>query len=291
MQAIDERPRAALRLRWWREVLYIASFYGVYTLVRNTFGSASVSPRHAFNNAKHVISLEKALGLYHEQRIQDWFIGYDAFLRFWNIYYGSLHFIVTGGALIWCYRRRPHRYAVARNTLAATTGLALVGFSFFPLMPPRLLDATGPYGGASLHGGSYGFVDTLASVGGLWSFDSGAMQDISNQYAAMPSLHCAWALWCTFVLWALWTRPWQRVVLVLYPIATLFCIVVTANHYWIDGLGGVATLLVGYGVARSIEARWWQRQLDERDERAALESDDGDPTRAEAVDVPDEAAL
>lgn len=235
--------------------------------------------------------MERWLGMYHEQRIQDWFIGHDLFLRFWNIslrqpalhrHGRRAHLVLSASASSLC--RGPQHAGCGHRPRPG-------GILVLPCMPPRLLDAAGPYGGAGLHDGSYGFVDTLAEVGGLWSFDSGAMQDISNQYAAMPSLHCAWALWCTFVLWALWTRPWQRIVLVLYPIATLFCIVVTANHFWIDGLGGVATLLAGYGVARSIEARWWQRQLDEHDERDAEESDSGDPTGAQAVEVPDEAAL
>ena len=109
MQLLHERPRAAARLRWWREVLFVASFYGIYTAVRNTFGSARVSPRDAFNNATDIIALERWMGLYHEETIQEWFLDQDWFLRFWSIYYGSLHFIITAAALIWCYRTRPHR--------------------------------------------------------------------------------------------------------------------------------------------------------------------------------------
>ena len=79
--------------------------------------------------------------------------------------------------------------------LGATTALAILGFSLFPLMPPRLLDAGDLYGGARLEAEQgiepYGFVDTLEVYGGPWSFDSGAMQKVSNQYAAMPSLHIA----------------------------------------------------------------------------------------------------
>jgi hypothetical protein len=104
-------------------------------------------------------------------------------------------------------------------------------------MPPRLLPA------------SYGFVDTLAKVGGLWSFDSGTMKAVSNQYAAMPSLHFGWSSWCLFVLWpATEGRTWARVLLVAYPLATLFAIVVTANHFWLDAVGGATVLAVAYGV-------------------------------------------
>jgi PAP2 superfamily len=99
----------------------------------------------------------------------------------------------------------------------------------------------------------------LAKVGGLWSFDSGTMQAISNQYAAMPSLHIGWSLWSAVVLWPLVNRRWWRALLVVYPLLTLLCIVVTANHYWIDGLGGVATLFAGYGIARAVSTMWPRR--------------------------------
>ncbi len=128
------------------------------------------------------------------------------------------------------YRSFPKRYPLWRNTLAFTTGFALIGFATFPLMPPRLLPV------------SYGFVDTLDKFGALWSFDSGAMHKISNQYAAMPSLHCAWAMWCLLVMWPQLKSGWARALLVLYPIATVYCIIVTANHYWLDAVGGFVTL-------------------------------------------------
>jgi membrane-associated phospholipid phosphatase len=110
-------------------------------------------------------------------------------------------------------------------------------------MPPRLLPA------------SYGFVDTLRTYGGLWSFDSGAMQKVSNQYAAMPSLHFAWSLWCTLVFLPAARRPWLRVVVLGYPVLTLFAIVVTANHYWLDAAGGA--LALGIGV---LVGTWWDRR-------------------------------
>ena len=145
--------------------------------------------------------------------------------------------------------KRPGVFPVWRNSLAIMTGLAIVGFALFPLMPPRLLDEPCPdYGGecieSDLRGtsGTFGYVDTLAEFGGPWSFDSETMKDISNQYAAMPSMHIGWSTWCAVAVWPLLRRRWQRIVVFLYPLATLFCIIVTANHYWIDGLGGTALL-------------------------------------------------
>ena len=183
----------------------------VYSLARNRFGSHRVEigdePLHAFNNALHIIDWEKTLHLFREQQIQSWFLDFSVFLQFWNTFYGTAHFIVTAGVFIWLYRARPAIFPLWRNVLGATTALAIVGFSMFPLMPPRLLDSHELFGGARLEQERgiepYGFVDTLEVYGGPWSFDSGAMQKVSNQYAAMPSLHIAWSTWCALVMWQL----------------------------------------------------------------------------------------
>ncbi|HZQ29134.1 MAG TPA: phosphatase PAP2 family protein [Acidimicrobiales bacterium] len=230
------------RLRWWRELVYIAGFYAVYTAVRNTQGSATVSAERAFHNARRVIRVERVFGIYHEHQIQHVFLGHRLFLQFWDVFYGTAHFVVTAGALIFMFRAMKGRYPLWRNTLACTTALALVGFALYPLMPPRLLPT------------HYGFVDTLRVYGGLWSFDSGAMQKISNQYAAMPSLHFAWSSWCAFVLYPATRRWWTKALVVAYPFITLFAIVVTANHYVLDAVGGAVVLGLGYLLGRAITA-------------------------------------
>ena len=214
-------------------MLYIAAFYGVYSVIRNTQGSATVSAARAFANARHLIRVERALGLFHEEGVQQAFLGWRHFVQFWDLYYGTFHFVVTVVALILLFRRFPARYPRWRNTLAATTALALIGFASYPLMPPRLLPA------------SYGFVDTLRVYGGLWSFESGPVAHVSNQYAAMPSLHFAWSMWSALVLLPMLRRPWSKVAVALYPVATLFAIVVTANHYVLDAAGGALVLAVG----------------------------------------------
>jgi hypothetical protein len=235
-------PATGSRLRWWKEVLYIAAFYALYSAIRNTQGSATVSAAHALAHARGVIRVEKGLGLFVEERIQHSFLGWRWFIQFWNLFYGTFHFVVTVVALVLLFRRFPARYPRWRNTLAATTGLALVGFALYPLMPPRLLPE------------SYRFVDTLKAYGGLWSFDSGAMQKLSNQYAAMPSLHFAWSTWSALVLVPALRQTWAKVAMALYPVATLFAIVVTANHYVLDAVGGVVVLGLGAAAGFTVAA-------------------------------------
>lgn len=256
------------RLRWWRELVYVLAFYAVYSWIRNQFGSSgsfSASSASALRNAEWIIDVERAMGLFVEEAVQATFEGWGWFFWFWNVFYGSLHFVVTAGVMVLLYRRYPLRYQRYRTALAITTGLALVGFASFPLMPPRLLNAGGLYG-ADL--AQYEFVDTLVVHGGLWSFDSGAMNAISNQWAAMPSLHIGWAAWCTLALAPVLRRRAARAAIIAYPLLTLFAVVVTANHYWIDGVGGLLVLGVGLAGSRRLLAWWSGRDECEREENS-----------------------
>ena len=237
------RHRPDYGLRWWREVLYIAVFYVVYSVIRNTQGSAAVSEAHALNNALQIVDLERAMRIYWEEGIQQAFLGWRYFIEFWNVFYGTFHFVVTVFALVLLFRRFPERYRRWRNTLAAATAVALLGFALYPLMPPRLMPV------------DFGFVDTLRVYGSPWSFDSGTMSKISNQYAAMPSLHFAWAVWCACVLVPALRARWAKALVVAYPACTLFAIVVTANHFVLDAAGGVLALAVGAAIGFPLATR------------------------------------
>ena len=279
-------PPRKHRLYWWKEALIVGVFYAVYSWTRNLFGSNKIAadgvPEQAFTNAERIIRLELRLNLFHEQTIQAWFLPFRAFIQLWNAYYGTAHFVVTIGVFIVLYAKRADVFPQWRNSLAAMTALAIIGFAWFPLMPPRLLDEPCPipaviaeaidarvsYGGACIESdlrpaGGFGFVDTLAEFGGPWSFDSDTMAAISNQYAAMPSLHIGWSSWCALAVWPLLRRRWMKGLVLLYPAATLFCIVVTANHYWIDGIGGLLVFAVGSLIGWGMH-RWNQDRLDRR---------------------------
>ncbi|MGH9134903.1 MAG: phosphatase PAP2 family protein [Ilumatobacteraceae bacterium] len=269
------------RLFWWKEALIMVAFYLVYSSTRNMFGSNQIAadgvPDRAFDNAIRVIDWERAIGTFHEESIQDWFLSHTTFLQFWNTYYGVAHFAVTLAVFIVLFVRRPDVLPQHRNSLAVMTAVAIVGFALFPLMPPRLLDEPCPrqvppgevaFGGACIPSEArgldgFGFVDTLEEYGGPWSFDSETVASISNQYAAMPSMHIGWSAWSVIAIWPLLRRRWSRVVWLLYPFATLFCIIVTGNHYWIDGVGGLLALGIGISVGFGLH-RWNQDRLDRR---------------------------
>jgi hypothetical protein len=224
-------------LYWWGELIAVVVFYLVYSFIRNLHHGGE---HEAYENARHLINVQKALGINHEQAIQAWALGSRTFIIAANYFYGSFHFIVTAGVMIYLYRRWTNDYPLWRNTLGVATALALIGFTFFPLLPPRLL--------SDFH--QYHFVDTLAKDPAFWSFNSGAVNKISNQFAAMPSVHCAWALWCACALVPRVKHLWAKVVAGIYPAITVTVIVVTANHYFLDAVGGFFVLGVGYVTAR-----------------------------------------
>ncbi len=233
---------------WWVELLAIAAYYAVYSAIRN---HTNASPVHAFDNAKRIIDAEKWLHIYHEQPLNHW-AAFDArpVAIACNYFYGSLHFVVTIFAGVYLYRRFTNDYPMWRNTLAVSTGLALVGFYTFELMPPRLLDS---YALTHLHvHNAFGFFDTLARDPTFWSFDSGAVAKFSNQFAAMPSVHCCWALWCACVLVPRVKHRWAKILAALYPAMTVTVIVLTANHYFLDAVGGFTILAIGYVVSRAV---------------------------------------
>lgn len=251
-----DEPRSAVR--WWAQVVLVLAFYALYTFVRGQFGSAAAGPERAAANARIVIDIEQWLGIYNERELQQWVLSIPGAIRAANIFYGMLHFAAPAAVLVLLHRRDAARFRHWRNTLAGTTALALVGFSLFPLMPPRLLCACALGSGVDA-----GFVDTLARTGGLWSFGSHGVGAVSNQYAAMPSLHFAWALWCACAAAPVMRSRWARIMVIAYPVVTLFVIVVTANHFWLDAVGGAVVLACGAGLAAlaALAARLWRPLL------------------------------
>jgi hypothetical protein len=228
------RLRAPRRPRLWFEILLIAVSYWTYSLVRNAVPEQRTE---ALRNADWIWKAEHQLGIAVEESVNHAVNSVTWLIVTMNYYYATLHFIVTLGVLVWLFRSHPGRYAATRLVLFATTGVALAGYYLYPLAPPRLMN-----------GGH--FVDTVMVHQTWGSMASGDLKNMSNQYAAMPSMHIGWSLWCGLTIFALASVPWVRVLGLLYPTATLVVIVATANHFWLDAVGGVICLAFGFAVAR-----------------------------------------
>lgn len=228
------------RPRLWIEVVLIAVSYWVYSMIRNAVPEQAAS---AIRHADQIWRIERTLGIAVEKAVNHGIDSVTWLIVAMNYYYATLHFVVTIGVLVWLFRRHPGRYSAARRVLFATTALALLGYYCYPLAPPRLMDGVD-------------FVDTVVLHNTWGSMASGDLANVSNQYAAMPSMHIGWSLWCGITIAVLARRMWVRVLGVVYPGVTLMVIVATANHFWLDAVGGVACLAVGFAVAYGVHGRW-----------------------------------
>lgn len=248
----DDRPEAGGFRRWWHsrlggplllEIVICAALLFIYKAARLIAeGDVSVAVHHA----RQVVDIERALGVFNEESIQSVALKSTAIIKFLNIYYLYAHFLVTIAFLVWLYVRKPLGYLSARRVLVVVTALGLVGHALYPLAPPRML-----------HG--FGFVDTALVFGPSSYGDGGAYGGLANQFAAMPSLHFAWAV---VVAWGIWkfSRSHWRYLGVIHPIFTLGAIVLTANHYWIDAAIGLILVPIGIGADR-ILPRWHGNKL------------------------------
>ena len=229
--------RSFARPLWWVEILMLAVLYGVYSLVRNSVGDVVA---RAYANGREILAVEDAWGLALERGLNGWVHRTDVVADAVALHYATLHFLVTPAVLTWLFVRRPTHYRAASGILMVTTALALIGFYWLPTAPPRLL-------------ADEGFVDVMSqtSTWGWWPASGTPGSDaISNQFAAMPSLHCAWAAWCGIVLVLLVRRTWVRVVALVYPFSTFFVVLGSGNHYLLDVLAGLVVLCLGAAVVQ-----------------------------------------
>ncbi|MFF9492493.1 phosphatase PAP2 family protein [Streptomyces flaveolus] len=228
----EAEPDAPARPPLVRELLLVAGLFLVYKFGRQL---ATGHTAEAYRNAHHVWDWERALRLPDEGTVQSLLLHGDSLVHVANTYYATVHFPATVAFLVWLYLRRPAHYVWARRVLAAVTGAALVLHLAFPLAPPRMLGATG-------------LIDT-ARVFGPSVYGPPRTDQLSNQFAAMPSLHFGWALMLAVGL-IVATRSRGRWLWLLHPLVTLLVIVGTANHYWLDVIGATALLGAALAVVR-----------------------------------------
>lgn len=245
----------AQRTAWLREILIVVGFYNVYQVVR---GQADLGARaRAFRHARWIVDIERATGTFFERSLQQVALRSDALITFTNTYYGTIHFIATGGVLVWLFLRRHSFYRQERNTLGVMTLLGLAVFWVFPLAPPRMLPCNDSIPVAGPQTAIIGecFVDTLHEAGGVWSYRSPVAKAIANQFAAMPSLHFGWAVWCGLTLFVYARTKTVRGFGVFHIAFTLFAVMATANHFWLDALGGVLVFLAARHIATRLQPR------------------------------------
>lgn len=213
-------PRLTGLAAFAREATLISGLYALWQLAGelSVVGTAGAYARGAW-----IERTERTMHLPSEVDLQRAFIQQGWLLHAANIYYATMHFGVLFIFLIWLFTRHRDRYPKARRVLALTTLVCLV-IQLLPVAPPRLLP-------------QYGYVDTAASMGeSVYSLGLGA-----DSLSAMPSVHVAWAVLVAWVVYGLGAGVW-RWLGVAHAVLTAFVVVVTANHFWADGIAAVAVL-------------------------------------------------
>ncbi|MEU8586776.1 bifunctional glycosyltransferase 87/phosphatase PAP2 family protein [Streptomyces sp. NPDC048664] len=228
-----ERPNLLL------ELLLIRVTYAAYSEVRlaATGGDPTAARALAEHHGDQVRHLERALHVDVEHAVNHAVAQVGPLRDFFGFYYDSFHFAVPLAVLAVLYGRRPADYRWARTTLGLTTLTGLVGFWLFPLAPPRLM----PH---------LGIIDTVHGAQDLARPGYGTLTALTNQYAAMPSLHFGWALWCGVTIALLAPRRWMRALGALHPLLTVSAIVATGNHWVLDAVGGAAVVGAGFALTR-----------------------------------------
>ncbi|MBS2534615.1 phosphatase PAP2 family protein [Catenulispora sp. NF23] len=241
---LPQRFRPTNRPKLWLEIALIALGYYLYTLTRLAAPSHATAAQQRGHDILH---LEHYLGLNFEHTFNHWVYSVRWLAFSMNVYYATLHFIVPIVLLVWVYFKFPDRYRAVRTVMIAMTLIALFGFYFYSLAPPRLLQ-----------GGN--FVDTFKLLN-PWGQPASTSDGVAglgsstNEYAAMPSLHIGWSTWCALVIAHLAQRKWVKALGIAYPLCTFAVIIGTANHYVLDAVFGLVTLGLGFLVQRIVQGR------------------------------------
>ena len=239
---VAARWRRVPLLPFWRRVLHrpnlllelllIRVVYSAYAQVRL---AATAGRPLAEEHGRQIHAIEQWLHIDIELWVNHTVVEITWLREFFDYYYSTFHFIVPLAILGVLYARRPADYRWARTSIGFATVLALVGFWLYPLAPPRLMPGLG-------------FIDTIHGVQDFAKPDYGTLTGVTNQYAAMPSLHFGWSLWCGVVIVILAPKLWMKALGLLHPLFTIAAIVATANHWVLDAVGGALVVSLGFGL-------------------------------------------
>lgn len=244
---------AAQRRRVYRDVFEIglvALAFLLYFIVR---GMVVDRAGEAYDNARAIIDIERALGIYWEPQLQELVLGNRPVVQVMNFIYFWLDFPLIVAVGLWMYFARRHEYTIARDALLLSGAMSLVIYNLFPVMPPRLMPGDE-------------FVGTIEKYSDL-SYQAQSMQAFVNPYAAVPSLHFGWAVIIGGAMFLTMRHPLLRAVGLLLPWAQMAAIVFTANHFIVDAFVGLVVCLAGLALAGAMQRwayPWVRREVDRR---------------------------
>jgi hypothetical protein len=222
------------------ELVAFAILAVAYNIVRSIGG---VDELRAMAHASDILATEGWLFDHLEVPLNDWMLSHPGFAVVACYIYAVLHYVATPTVFFLSRRRGGWQYWRGYWALAIGSGIALIGYAVYPAAPPRLASSTG-ITDVMAHFSQYGW------WGGAASAPRG-IGDATNQYAAMPSMHFGWSLWCAIQLWGFKT-PIARVIAIAYPTVLGIVVLGTGNHFLLDVVAGGACVVAAYGIVTLI---------------------------------------
>jgi hypothetical protein len=221
-----------------RQLLLFGGAYYLYRIVR---GIVDGEVTTAFDHARSIVNLERGLHMFFEPSVQTWTLGRAWLMHAADFTYVNAHFVITTAFLVWLYFWRNEAFYFVRNMFMVAMGLALILYVVFPTAPPRFLP-------------EWGFTDTVGDFFGQGASHSASV--LYNPYAAMPSMHVAFALMVGVTGVRLIKARAARLFWAFYPFFITFVVIVTANHFWLDAaVGALVAGVAGYASAALARAR------------------------------------
>ncbi len=231
MSGVRTRLERYLPRGWGDFWLQLAIFWAFYISYEGTRGVSDGARDEAFANANRVIDAERALGIFWELDVQNWALNAPGFVEFTaNRTYFACQFLISYGFMLWAYFRRNHAWYFMRNVLIVAGFIGLIGYVAFPTAPPRMFP-------------ELGFVDTLN--GEAVSHQTGIVETFANPYAAMPSLHSAFAMSVGIAAAVVARHWWSRGLWALWGPTVIMATIATGNHFWLDAAAGITVAGMG----------------------------------------------
>jgi membrane-associated phospholipid phosphatase len=236
----------ALLPRGWRDFwLQLAIFWAFFISYEGTRGISDGARDSAFRNADRIIDAQRDLGVFWELDVQRWALDAPGIVELTaNQTYFACQFLISYGFMLWAYFRRNHAWYFMRNVLIVAGFLGLIGYVTYPTAPPRMFE-------------ELGFVDTIH--GEAVSHQTGIVATFANPYAAMPSLHTAYALIIGTSGFLVARHLITKIVWAGYPALVVFSIVATGNHWILDAVAGafvaLCAAMVGLALTRGVLPR------------------------------------
>jgi hypothetical protein len=227
----------ALPKGWLDALRQIAIWFLADAAYETVRGFVAGKAALAFSNARGVIKIERSLHIFAEPQVQAFFIpDHRWVVDIADFIYVNGHFVLTSAFVFWVYLRRNTAFYFVRNVFLVSMGLCIAIQAGIPTAPPRLFP-------------NLGFIDTIHKFAHI-NQDTGDIKALINSYAAVPSMHVAFAL-IVGVSGIMLTRRWAlRLLWACYPLLITFVVVVTANHFFFDAATGAMATVFAVAVAR-----------------------------------------